>query len=268
MHASTHKAVLFAAITILLAATGAAASIPFGSIGYNQEFTLTHGQERLVDLAFFNDGEKPLYVHVETRGGEDLEVSVEPRDFVLQNRDQVSPDDQEKYVVLGDRYVRAVPVTLQLKVPENTQLSKNTYTVHVTSTAHTQQQTETGVTQTVSQQREYTYRVYVPGPTTRQEANTVENRDNPFQTTPLNTGEPSNSNTASGEGSTGESGEADITVRETDTSATSNTAPSRSADTPTGYFSLKNTGENSSSLLTSLLIGTALLFYAAYRRYR
>jgi len=114
------KIILLSILFLLFIPLTFADTLSFGSVGTNKRVILLPGEKITFKVDFFNYGETPLFVQVSTEGSDEIRKVVEPRYFVLQNSKEVdNPFGLEEWVVLGDKYVKAVPVYITLKVPEN-----------------------------------------------------------------------------------------------------------------------------------------------------
>ena len=238
-------------------------TIPFGSTGHHQRFTMIPGETREADLSFFNYGNDPISVQVVHEGSNEILSSITPRYFILEDWKNVNnPAGEESWVAMGEKYVKSVPVHIKLKVPERSELTKNYHVVKITAIASKENPEGDGIREDVKVVREVRYSITVPGnikALTESEYNrTVEQfyqeMDNNGMDRETGGNEESNSGDVSWNVNTEEN-------KETGDGKTEN------RQLPTGFFSLGSDDENSNSYIIPAVI-IILLIIIAYIRFR
>jgi len=170
------KEYLLVTILFLVIFTGItyADQISFGSYGSNKRVTMIPGEvKEFKNLAFFNYGNNPIVVEIEKSGSDEILVIVDPKYFELLNNKEVNTETGEIVnVLVGENYLKAVRVRVFLKVPNNiTELTKNYHIIKIVAKASSEEAGPSGIREKVSQAREYTYAITVPG---NVNANTME----------------------------------------------------------------------------------------------
>ncbi|MFB6075765.1 MAG: hypothetical protein ABEK17_01340 [Candidatus Aenigmatarchaeota archaeon] len=263
MKQKTYRKVLLISIVFLIILTPNAiadSNFPFGSVGYNKMFTMFPGEDRSVKLSFFNYGDESIYVDVSVAGDFEIGTSVTPDSFVLENTKKVSSPTSHEWVIVGDEYIKAVPVKVRLSVPENLdEISRNSYNIKVIALARKNNPDIGGITATASQVREYNYRIDIPGninSTNKNYSSTIKKEQfyreyKKIEREPIEKGEGNINIEDDNEKNTGE-----------DSAETDN------EETPTGYFSLndKNSRDNITFLVLGIMI--LLIIFVLYRRYK
>ena len=232
-----------------------AEEISFGSVGYNQRIMMIPGEVKEFKLSFFNYGDTPLVVEIEKTGSNEIKTSINPKYFVLENsKNVINPMGEEEWVVLGDNYVKAVPVHIALKVPDNiSELTTNYHVVRIVAKAMIGEESSgRGTKERISQAREYTYFITVPG---NIHAKTMEEYNESLKE--FYTELQSNTSGNGGEGW------GKINVRKS-----SQGEEQQRGQLPTGFFSLGGEKEESGSFFYVFVIALIIILYLIYRKFR
>ena len=240
---------------ILISEMVYAKEMSFGSVGYNQRIMMIPGEVREFKLSFFNYGNTPLVVEVEKTGSMEIRTSINPRHFILENsKNVINPMGEEEWVVLGDNYVKAVPVHIVLKVPNNiSELTTNYHVVKIIAKAMIGEESLSGGTkERISQAREYTYFITVPG---NVHAKTMEEYNESLRE--FYTELQSNASENEGEGW------GKINVKKS-----SQEEEQQRGRLPTGFFSLGGEKEESGSFFYVFVIALIIILYLIYRKFR
>jgi len=238
-------------IFLLFVVTVRADQMSFGSVGNNKRITMIPGETREFKLSFFNYGEQPLVVEIKKTGSDEIKASMSPRYFVLENtKNVINPLGEEEWVVLGDNYIKAVPVHVSLKVPQNiSELTQNHHTVKITATARTEESGPSGTREKIYQAREYSYFITIPGniAVTEEEYNvTLEQYYRELESN-----------------ESGEENSWKIGVKESE----EETDNEGRGQLPTGFFSLGGEEGNSSLYYIIFIIILVISLYFIYRRF-
>jgi|GEM_PF-1764279 len=242
---------IFVLIFIFFIRTVYADQISFGSVGHNQRFTMIPGETKELKFSFFNYGNNPLIVEVKKIGSAEIRASISPKYFVLEDTENIiNPMEEEEWVVLGNSYVKAVPVHVTLKVPDNiSELSSNYHIVKIVATATTEETGSTGTKEKISQAREYSFAITVPGnikAETWEEYN--ESLEEFYQEIESNRSEGSSSGK--------------IGVKDTE----EETEESPKGQLPTGFFSIG--GKESFPYYIIIIIAAIIILVFLYRKIR
>ena len=254
------RALLIGVLVLVSFSFASAAGISFGSVGHNQRFTMIPGETRDIKMSFFNYGNDPLIVRVDQGGSDEIVSSITPGYFILESKNSVTnPAGEEEWVVLGNSYVKAVPVHVVLKVKDRTELTKNYHVVKIVATASTEEETSGGLSEKVNSVREYSYSITIPGnikaPTEEEYEQTVEQF---YQ-------ELDNNGKSVGNG-TEEGGQGSWNIKSSGSSE-SVSGSTQNRQLPTGFFSLGSGEEESTSYIIPVLI-ILILAFIAYKRLR
>lgn len=248
--------ILAAILTLALLVGTVCADINFGSVGDNKKITMLPGEAKDLKLSFFNYGGVPLIVEVRKEGSSDIKAAITPKYFILENsQSTINPLGEEEWVVLGENYAKSVPVHITLMVPSNrSNIHSNYHIVKIVAVAMAENEGAGGTKEKISQAREYTYAITVPGkinaPTEEEYVETLEEF---YQELGSNASE------------SGEGGFWKIGTKESDEGEEGQ----ERGQLPTGFFSLGGGNEGDFSwfylVLAVILI---VLIYLAYRRFR
>ncbi|MFB6076425.1 MAG: hypothetical protein ABEK17_04745 [Candidatus Aenigmatarchaeota archaeon] len=253
---------LFVFISLLIIPnTLSKSNIPLGSVGYSDQFTMFPGEEKSVKLSFFNYGDETLYVDVQIVGDFEIGTSVTPESFVLENTKEVtSGTGKHEWVIIGDKYVKAVPVKVKMSVPDNLdEITRNTYNIKVIAVASKNKPSGEGITGKVSQVREYTYRINIPG-----DVNTTSGNYSATIETEKFYREYKNVEREPVGG-----GEGNININDDSNQGDENTNQGNDqSETPSGYFSLNNNESQGNIIFLILGIVLLLVIFILYRRYK
>ncbi len=250
------KALLFAMLFFLVfAKTAQADPLSFGCVGIEpQRVTMIPGEIREFKLSFFNYGNDPLVVEMGKTGSDEILSIINPKYFVLEDTQSViNPMGEEEWVVLGDNYVKAVPVRIILKIPDNiTDLTRNYHVVKILASATSEGYVPGGTSQKPSTACEVAYAITIPGNINA--GNMLE-----YNQTLEEFYQEIQSNQSEDTG-----GFSNIGVKD---SGEDLQEGSGERQLPTGFFSLGGDEEDSSFFYLVLIIAI-ILIYLVYRRLR
>lgn len=244
---------VFILILVLFTKMACADQMSFGSVGHNQRITMIPGETKEFRLSFFNYGDNPLVVEVKKTGSNEIRSYITPKYFVLEDwKNVINPMGEEEWVMFGNNYVRSVPVHVTLKVPDNiSEISRNYHVVKIVAKATTEGGGSSGTREKITQAREYTYAITVPG---RINASSWEEYEETleeyYQELQSNKSEDSSS--------------WNIGVRDSEKEMTEE----QRGNLPTGFFSLGGDEDSSSFYYIIIAIVIVFLVYFVYRRFR
>jgi hypothetical protein len=243
------------ALLLLVSAAGAE-DISFGSVGSGEYLRMEPGDSKTFRLAFFNCGKNALYVNIDIEGAGDLDVNIEPDYIVLEpERPTKTPSASLPgyvWVVEEDGYRRARAVILTIGIPEGKNLKTGFYKIKVIAEARTSPQAGAGIRQQVSQVREFTYRVSLPGWAVTGEMEGYEKQLGELHEEPYEYAEPAPGETSTRSMSAGEERTAGVAIGEG--GGEQQQQPGRQEETdgsglPTGYLVLPKDIESTGGLL-------------------